>query len=105
MLSHCGRPDAELQVGEQQESVLIPFACSTCSSPAVTLPEEFHDRAPVLCQGCGGLITTWGLFKQRTTQVILSEIRQGTGSTGFGSDPLDDSLMLLEGMASVELRS
>lgn len=105
MTGWFGRLGAEAQVGDQQESGLVPFACSTCSSPAVTMPKEFHDRAPVLCQSCGGLIATWGMFKQRTTQVILSEIRQGSGNTGFGSDPLDDNLLLLEGAESVGLRS
>jgi uncharacterized Zn finger protein len=75
------------------------FACRACGSPAVTLPKEFHHRAPVHCQGCGVLISTWGVFKQRTTRVILSETEQGIGSAGFGPDPLDDDLLRLAGAA------
>ena len=102
MPSRFGRLGGDVRMGEQQESGLMRFACETCGSPAITMPEEFHDRAPVLCRGCGGLLATWGMFKQKTTQVILSEIRQGAGSIGFGSDPLDEDLLR---MGSVGLRS
>ena len=80
------------------------FACSACGSPAVTLPKEFHPGAPVHCQGCGMLIATWGVFKQRTTRVILAEVKQGTTSAAFAPDPLDDDLLRLAGATHASLR-
>ena len=84
---------------EHGGSRLVRFACSSCDSPAVTLPKELHNLAPVHCQGCGVLIATWAVFKQRTTQAILAEVKRGTTSVIFAPDPLDDDLLRLEGEA------
>ena len=80
------------------------FACSACGCPAVTLPKELHPRAAVHCQGCGVLVTTWAEFKQRTTQVILAEVKQGGTSAAFAPDPLDDDLLREQRAALVPLR-
>ncbi len=90
---------------EQKGGGLVQFACSACDSPAVTLPKELHDRAPVHCQGCGVLIATWGVFKQTTTEVILAEVKQGTTMSAIHApDPLDEDLLRIEGAAHVSLR-
>ncbi len=91
-------------VPELRGSGLMRFACSACGSPAVTLPKELHHRAPVHCQGCGVLIATWAVFKERTTQVILAEVKQGITSAVFAPDPLDDDLLRLEGATHGILR-
>jgi hypothetical protein len=44
------------------------------------------------------------VFKQRTTQVILAEIKLGVTSTVFAPDPLDDDLLRLEGATHGILR-
>ena len=84
--SASARAEAEYQIGQ--------FACSACGGPAITLPVELHDRAPVHCQGCGVLIATWAVFKQRATQVILAQNKeQGTSRAIVAPDPLDMHLV------------
>lgn len=49
------------------------FACNACGSPAIVLPSELHDDAPIRCDGCGGLIARWGAFKARAEAIIAAE--------------------------------
>ena len=93
----CAATAAEVQQGSRP----VLFACSACDSPAITLPEEFHDRAPVHCQGCGLLVATWAVFKQTATRAILSEVKRRTGRAVLGPDPLDDDLLRAERAAHV----
>ena len=70
------------------------FSCSACASPAVVLPEELFDDALVHCRDCHQPIATWAVFKQRTTQIILSEIKEiGAQVEGLSYDPLDVALV------------
>ena len=72
----------------------MQFACTECASPAVVLPEELADTALVHCQGCNKPIATWALFKQRTTQAILAEIKEiGSSVAAISPDPLDHALI------------
>ena len=72
----------------------MPFACSACGSPAITLPKELHHRAPVHCQGCGVLIATWAVFKHSTIQVVLADIKEaGARGHALSYDPLDPGLL------------
>ena len=92
MLMSFGHPCTTPRTQEERE--LEQFACHACGSPAITLPVEFHDRAPVHCQGCGVLIATWAVFKRRTTRAILAET-EGTMTNRVivAPDPLDASLV------------
>ena len=51
-------------------SMAVLFACSTCGSPAVDVPREFVDSAPVHCRRCGQQVGTWGGFRERTKTLI-----------------------------------
>jgi hypothetical protein len=72
----------------------VPFACRSCGSPAVVLPEELNDNASVRCEGCNDVLATWGAFKARTTRAILAEMRlHGARPGALGTDPLDQDLL------------
>jgi len=103
MLMSVGLPSTAPHVEEQREEH-GQFGCRACGSPAITLPDEFHDHAPVHCQGCNRPIATWAVFKRRMTQAILADWKQpGTGRAGLGPDPLDPDLLRVEGAAHITL--
>lgn len=71
------------------------FACTTCASPAVSLPLQLLDDALVQCQGCNRPVAAWAAFKRRTTQVILAEIKEIEADlAALSPDPLDRSVLL-----------
>jgi len=48
----------------------------------------------VLCRGCNKPIATWAVFKQRTTEAILTEIGEaGAPLDAVSYDPLDAALV------------
>jgi hypothetical protein len=53
------------------------FACTTCGSPSITVPDEIHDAANLSCAGCGAGAGSWLAFKERIRQAILHEIASG----------------------------
>ncbi len=76
------------------EGSAMPFACSACGCPSVVLPEKLVDDALVHCQRCNSVLATWAVFKARTTQTILAEMRGDTTDLGLlGPDPLDVDLL------------
>ncbi len=54
----------------------VQFACEACGSPAVQLPDVFHESAEILCRRCRAVITTWGAFKERTKRIILEDLER-----------------------------
>jgi uncharacterized Zn finger protein len=64
------------------------FACPTCASPAVTLPDELVADAAVRCQSCGRFVSTWLEFKCRTTAVIMSQHAAALEPRHLSCDPL-----------------
>jgi hypothetical protein len=64
------------------------FACSSCGSPSITVPDEIHDAAELHCAGCGMSLGSWHAFKERTRQVILSEVCSGSISADRASSDL-----------------
>jgi hypothetical protein len=71
------------------------FACRTCGSPSITVPDEINDAAELRCASCGVGLGSWHAFKERTRQAILSEIRGGEvaaerASSDIPLDRLDD---------------
>ena len=68
----------------------VLFACGACGSPAVELPQEIVDRAGVHCRRCGHQLGTWGAFKERTKELIRTELATREPKRGWvrSSDPL-----------------
>ncbi|HEU4519410.1 MAG TPA: hypothetical protein VFS03_07830 [Microvirga sp.] len=64
------------------------FACPTCASPAVTLPDELVPDAAVRCQSCGRFVSTWLEFKCRTTAVIMAQHATARAPHFLSCDPL-----------------
>lgn len=67
------------------------FACNFCGGASITFPELIHDRAELVCAGCSVSLGTWGHFKERIRQVVLSEIESGRASPERASSdiPID----------------
>ena len=64
------------------------FACPSCGSPSISVPDEIHDAAEVHCAGCGMSLGSWHAFKERTRQVILKEVCSGVISADRASSDL-----------------
>jgi len=60
----------------------VLFACGACGSPAVEPPRAFADSAGVHCRRCGHQLGTWGAFKERTKELILTELAARTKARG-----------------------
>lgn len=58
-------------------ALLSNFACHTCSSPSIMLPEELTEAAPIRCSGCGMRLGSWGAFKEQVRQVVMAEVETG----------------------------
>ncbi len=56
------------------------FACKSCGGAAITFPDVIHDGAELVCAGCSVSLGTWGDFKERIRQVVLSEIESNRAS-------------------------
>jgi DNA-directed RNA polymerase subunit RPC12/RpoP len=72
------------------------YQCHKCGSPAVTLPEQLDENAYVLCCDCHSPVATWAVFKRTMTQAVLADVKV-TGSHPISYDPLDPSLLRVEG--------
>jgi hypothetical protein len=64
------------------------FACPTCASPAVTLPDELVPDAAVRCRNCDRFVSTWLEFKCRTTAVIMAQHATARAPHFLSCDPL-----------------
>ncbi|GJE00114.1 hypothetical protein [Methylobacterium isbiliense] len=49
------------------------FGCDACGSPAVRLPLDLHEDAPIQCDGCGCTLMAWGAFKRRVEAEMSRE--------------------------------
>jgi hypothetical protein len=71
----------------------LHFACTSCGSPSVSLPETVEDSAIVACRSCGAAISTWGELKRRATEIIVAEHGAESDSlAGASCDPLEFSI-------------
>ncbi len=57
-------------------ALLSSFACDTCGSPAIMLPDAPEDTSAIRCSGCGSRLGTWGEFKARARQLIIEDSGQ-----------------------------
>ncbi len=54
-------------------ALLSSFACDTCGSPAIMLPDAPEDASMIRCSGCGSRLGSWGEFKARARQLIVDD--------------------------------
>lgn len=57
-------------------ALLSSFACDTCGSPAIMLPDHPEPCSAIRCSGCGARLGTWGAFKERARQVIMEDVEE-----------------------------
>lgn len=70
-------------------ALLSNFACETCGSPSIVLPEQLNDQAGITCSGCGSTLGTWGGLKMRARQIIMAEAKASPDATRhFSCDPI-----------------
>jgi uncharacterized Zn finger protein (UPF0148 family) len=44
---------------------LTEIRCPICGSPAFRYPKVMNDDKPVICAGCGAVVSTYGEMKRR----------------------------------------
>jgi len=48
------------------------FGCPACGSLALAYPKALEDNEPVVCSGCAQFVSTYGEFKRRAEQALIS---------------------------------
>ncbi|MDJ1160172.1 hypothetical protein QNA08_18320 [Chelatococcus sp. SYSU_G07232] len=50
------------------------FACESCGSNSIVLPDVLTDDAAITCSGCGAALGSWRTFKDRVKRVVAADL-------------------------------